>query len=146
MSQPITLSTIIACTKERVFDAFVHPKMLRQFWLSKAEAPLEIGKPVRWAFMVPGAEATATATRMDRPGALSWAWPGDMTVDLTVSDFDAAHVLAEITVHGLPEGDLAGAANTAEGFTLVLNDLKLLLETGRSPGLVAAKAQRISGS
>ena len=61
-------------------------------------------------------------------------------------DFDAAHVLAEIRVHGLAEGDLAGAADTAEGFTLVLNDLKLLLETGRSPGLVAAKAKRISGS
>ena len=146
MTQPITLSTIIGSTKEQVFDAFVQPEMLRQFWLSEAEAPLEINKPVRWAFMVPGAEATATATRMDRPAALSWTWPGDMSVDLAVSDFDADHVLAELTVHGLPEGDLAAAANTAEGFTLVLNDLKLLLETGRSPGLVAAKARRIAHS
>ena len=38
---------------------------------------------------------------------------------------------------------LQQATGTIEGFTIVLCDLKRLLETGESPGLVRAKAELI---
>ena len=44
-----------------------------------------------------------------------------------------------------PFASTTKAVDAAEGFCIVLCDLKLFLESGKSPGLVKAKAELITG-
>jgi hypothetical protein len=58
-------------------------------------------------------------------------------------DGDATRV--GVSCAGFPESNLlAQATNTIEGFSIVLCDLKTLLETGRSANLVRDKAELIT--
>jgi hypothetical protein len=51
--------------------------------------------------------------------------------------------VVEIAISGFADDPVHGSAGAVEGFTIVLCDLKIMLETGRSPRLVADKARLI---
>lgn len=51
----------VRASARAIYDAFVEPEQFVRFWLAKSSAPLEVGVPVRWDFMVPGASETTTA-------------------------------------------------------------------------------------
>lgn len=138
-------STMIAASPDRIFDAFVEPEWLCRFWLASASAPLCLGQPVRWTFLVPGAEADTTATALDRPHRLAWDWSDDTRVEITLEP-EAEETVVSIACSGFggpAETQVATALATTEGFAIVLSDLKTLLEGGRSAGLTAAKARLI---
>src|SRR5262249_53973486 len=136
---------LIRAAPERIFESFVEPARLTQFWLSAASAPLEIGRSVEWRFMVPGAVTGTMATRLDRDRGISWRWSDGTSIDI---DFKrtADGTAVAVSVRGFAgalDHQIESALNATEGFSIVLCDLKILLESGSSAGLVAAKARLI---
>jgi uncharacterized protein YndB with AHSA1/START domain len=128
-----------------IFAAFSNPLTLRKFWLRDASGPLAPGARVRWEFMVPGATETVTVTQFEAPRNLAFDWAGGLHVELDFEDFRKEGTRVIVEVSGSTDGDgLAEATNAIEGFAIVLCDLKTLLETGESAGLVRDKALLIA--
>jgi uncharacterized protein YndB with AHSA1/START domain len=147
MTEPVVhASQLIRRPQGEVFAAFVNPQTLRKFWLKDATGPLGPRARVRWEFMVPGATADVVVTHFEAPHRLGFDWP-DMHVEMTFEGIDKAATRVEVAVSNLGAIDvLANATTTIEGFAIVLCDLKTLLETGQSAGLVRDKAELITRS
>lgn len=140
------VTMFIQAPPEEVYAAFIEPQQLTKFWLSKVSGPLNLGKAVHWNFMVEGAEIDATATKMEPGKKLAWKWSDKSTVsiDLEVLDGGTAITLinGDFPQHGTER--IEAALNATEGFSIVLADLKTLLETGTSAGITKAKAKLIA--
>lgn len=136
---------LIRAARADVLRAFVEPQQLTRFWLSSSSGPLAEGVSVHWEFMVPGAKVDTTLTRFEPERALSWKWDDGSTVDIEVEEIDGGTAVTLINGHfdGEPEEQMAAALDATEGFAIVLCDLKVLLETGVSPGVTRAKARLI---
>ena len=130
-----------------VFAAFVNPQQLRKFWLTDASGPLAPRARVQWTFMVPGAVARVTVTRFESPHHLAFDWDDAIHVDMTFDAFGEGGTRVGVALSGFGEADaLSQATDAVEGFAIVLCDLKTLLETGESAGLVRDKAALIIAS
>ena len=137
------VSMWINSVPERVFDAFMQPEALTSFWLASAQAPLETGRKVHWAFLVKGAEVDTTATTVERPKLLAWDWSDGSRVTIELEPVDGGTAV-NLTNDRLSGNDpVAAALDATEGFTIVLADLKTWLETGVSAGITRAKAKLI---
>jgi len=142
--QPVHASMLIRRPPGEVFAAFVNPQTLRKFWLQDASGPLAPGARVEWQFMVPGATAKVFVTRFEAPRSLSFDWPDGIHVDMRFELFDDGATLVDVAVSGFGRSAaMAHATGTVEGFSIVLCDLKTLLETGQSANLVRDKAALI---
>jgi len=130
-----------------VFDAFVKPDILTRFWLEAASGPLAPGARVTWRFMVPGASESLTVTAFDPPQLIAFDWSDGLHVRLGFADHPpgATRVTAEVTGFAT-DARVADIVDATEGFSIVLCDLKTLLETGRSAHLVRDKAMLIAAS
>ena len=136
---------LIRRSPAEIFDAFVNPDMLCRFWLDAASAPLAPGAEVTWRFKVPGVSDTVRVTAFERPRRLGWRFSDGMAVELTCEFHDGDATRVVIACSGISGDDLlAQATNNVEGFSIVLCDLKTLLETGRSANLVRDKAELIT--
>jgi uncharacterized protein YndB with AHSA1/START domain len=141
IEQPVHASMLIRRPPGEVFAAFVNPQTLRKFWLQDASGPLAPGARVEWQFMVPGATAKVVVTRFESPRLLCFDWPDGIHVDMRFDAFDDGATLVDIAISGFEGPDaMAQATGTVEGFSIVLCDLKTLLETGESANLVRDKA------
>jgi uncharacterized protein YndB with AHSA1/START domain len=147
MADPVVhASQLIRRPAGEVFAAFVNPQTLRKFWLRDATGPLGPRARVKWEFMVPGATADVVVTQFEAPHRLGFDWP-DMHVDMTFENIDRTATRVEVAVSNFGTADALATATTAiEGFAIVLCDLKTLLETGESAGLVRDKAELITRS
>jgi uncharacterized protein YndB with AHSA1/START domain len=128
-----------------VFDAFVNPATLEQFWLTNASGPLAPGARVDWEFMVPGARETVTVTLFIANEELVYTWSDELVVRILFKPHTWEGTKVSVTVTGFSGRDIqAQAAATTEGFAIVLCDLKCLLETGQSGNMVRDKAALIT--
>ncbi len=144
-SASFTVSMLVRRAAAEIFDAFVDPDVLGRFWLDSASGPLAAGATVTWRFKVPGVTDEVTVTRFDRPRQLSIRFSDGVEAALTFDSLAADATRVAISCTGFPEqGSLGRAVDTAEGFTIVLCDLKTLLETGRSANLTRDKAELIT--
>ena len=127
-----------------VFDAFVNPDTITRFWLESTTGPLAKGAQVRWRFMVPGATETVTVTGFEDKKRIAFEWSDGNRVNMVFEAHGngATHLAVEVT--DLENESAVG--NTTEGFSIVLCDLKTLLESGRSANLVRDKAELIAAS
>lgn len=141
----VTASMLIRRSPAEIFDAFVDPDTLCRFWLDAATGPLAPGATVEWRFKVPGVSGTVTVTHFEAPRRLSFKFSDgqEVTLSFDFHDGDATRVAA--SCKGFPaEKLIERATNTVEGFSIVLCDLKTLLETGRSANLTRDKAELIA--
>jgi uncharacterized protein YndB with AHSA1/START domain len=139
----VSASLLIRRPPGEVFAAFVNPMTLRKFWLNDASGPLAPGARVRWKFMVPGAEADVVVRRFEAPDHLAFDWPEGMHVDMRFELFETGTTRVTVAVSGFAGDVLEQATGTIEGFSIVLCDLKTLLESGTSANLVRDKAALI---
>lgn len=140
-------SMLIRRPAAEVFDAFVHPDKITKFWLEGTTGPLAKGAQVRWRFMVPGATETVTVTALEHPRRIAFDWSDGNSVNIAFEAHDpgATRVVVEVAGFG-NESPVDQVVNTTEGFSIVLCDLKTLLESGRSANLVRDKAELIAAS
>ena len=128
-----------------VFNAFVQPALLKKFWLKQASGPLGEGAKVDWEFRVPGATETVEVTRFIEGEQISFVFSDGKTVAMRFHAKGISSTAVDVQVKGF-KGRKAGseAVSTTEGFAIVLCDLKSLLETGKSGGMVRDKAVLIA--
>jgi uncharacterized protein YndB with AHSA1/START domain len=142
---PVKASMLIRRPPGEVFSAFVNPQQLRKFWLSNASGPLAPRARVEWTFMVPGATAKVLVTSFESPHHLAFVWDEGLHIDMTFDAFGEGGTRVSVGISGFEGADvLRQATDAIEGFAIVLCDLKTLLETGESAGLVRAKAELIT--
>jgi uncharacterized protein YndB with AHSA1/START domain len=141
---PVHASMLIQRPPGEVFSAFVNPQQLRKFWLGDASGPLAPRARVQWSFMVPGATARVVVTRFESPHHLAFDWDDETHVAMAFEPFGDGGTRVSVEVSGFEGAKaLQQATDAVEGFAIVLCDLKTLLETGESAGLVRAKAELI---
>ena len=135
----------IRCAPDDVFDAFVDPQRIRQFWLRDTSGPLAPHARVEWDFMVPGARDTVAVTAFEVNRRIAFDWSDGQSVDMRFHAHDVGATRIAVTVSGFVGDDAAAhAIDATEGFAIVLCDLKGLLETGASGGMVRDKAALIA--
>lgn len=141
----VRVTMLIDAIPEEIYTAFIEPEWLTRFWLSNATAPLRVGQAVEWSFMVAGAQARVTATRLDPDKQIVWNWADGsfVSIDLEQLEDGTAITLISGGFAGSYDEQVAAALDATEGFSIVLCDLKTLLESGKSAGLTAAKARLI---
>jgi uncharacterized protein YndB with AHSA1/START domain len=143
--QPVAKAEIIIRrSATEVFNAFADAEMICKFWLRSTSGPLASGAVVTWNFMVPGASETVTVTRFDPDRYIAFNWSDGRRVQIHFFPYaiDATHI--HVTVEGFTGTEAAAQAISAtEGFSIVLCDLKTLLESGASADLVRDKAELI---
>ena len=138
-------SMLIRRGPAEIFDAFVNPDQLCRLWLDSASAPLAPGAEVYWRFKVPGVADTVRVTAFEHPRHLALRFSDGTDMDLSLQFHDGDATRVTISCSGFKDQDLlAQATSTVEGFSIVLSDLKTLLETGRSANLVRDKAELIT--
>ncbi len=130
-----------------VFDAFVNPRSLEKFWLKSASGPLAKDATVEWEFMVEGARETVTVTEFVPNQTIAFRWSDGVAVTMRFEPHDTSSTKLSVTATGFTGADAASSAvNATEGFTIVVCDLKRLLETGHSGNMVRDKAVLISAA
>lgn len=128
-----------------VFDAFVSPEKITQFWLQETSGPLTTDALVKWKFMVPGATETVQVTEYEAPTLIAFTWSAGLTVRIGFATVGEKATKVEVRVSGFKDDQAVDEiVNTTEGFSIVLCDLKTLLELGQSANLVRAKAELIA--
>jgi uncharacterized protein YndB with AHSA1/START domain len=148
MTDPIAEATMLVRRPvAEVFDAFVNPDTITKFWLEATTGPLARGARVSWRFMVPGATEVVTVTRFEPQRLIAFDWSDGVAVSLRFEDRGKSATRVTAQASGFPsEHALEGVVGATEGFTIVLCDLKTLLETGRSANLVRDAAELIASS
>src|SRR5262245_32866347 len=126
-----------------VFRAITQPEMLTKFWLSQASAPLEAGKRIHWEFMVKGASIDFLVKEVEPNERIVMEWASGSIVTWRLESRPDGTTVIAVENAGF-RGDarevIEGALNATEGFTIVLCDLKTLLENNFSMSLVRDKA------
>ena len=138
-------SMLIRCPIATVFDAFVNPAIVTQFWLERTSGPLAPNARVTWWFMVPGATETVSVTAFEDESHLVFDWSDGKSVTIEFTAVDSGTTTVGVAVTGFDGGSVEDdVVNATEGFSIVLCDLKTLLEGGRSAHLVRDKAALIA--
>ena len=143
MSHHAKAEMLIHSTVESVFDAFVNPATILKFWLAKTSGPLAPGATVQWEFMVPSAQETVRVTAFSAPRHLAFDWSDGIHVEMKFTAKTGNATVVSVDASGFKDADESNGAT--EGFSIVLCDLKTLLESGRSAHLVRDKAALIAG-
>jgi uncharacterized protein YndB with AHSA1/START domain len=126
-----------------VFEAFVNPDITTRFWFTKGSGRLEAGKQVQWDWEMYGISIPVTVKAVEPGKRILIEWPGQSgptTVEWLFTSLEDGSTFVSITNSGLAgDGDelVRQAADSTQGFTLVLAGLKALLEHGVRLNLVA---------
>lgn len=131
-----------------VFRCVVEPTLLTQFWLAKASTRLELGGKVRWEFRVPGAVDELIVKELQEPHGISLeSIDGTQTRWAFEEHREGTRVsVAQSGFSGSGDEAVRAALDAVGGFTLVLAELKLLLEQGHAMQLVDDQATLLSES
>lgn len=137
---------LIRRTAAEVFDAFVDPATITKFWLEATSGPLALAARVEWRFLVPGATEVVTVTGFQPPHRIAFDWSDGISVGIDFREHGAGGTRVSVSVTGFGESEnaIGKIVDATEGFSIVLCDLKSLLESGRSANLVRDKAQLIT--
>ena len=130
----------IRVAPREVFDAFVEPRRIEEFWLRNASGPLEPGAVVDWEFMAAGSRERVSVTEVTSPRRIRFSWSDGIDVDIRIDPFESDGSRVWVEASGFAGDGVDTAVAAAAGFTIVLCDLKSLLETGRSGNMVRDKA------
>ena len=146
MSDPVVrTSMLIRRDAADVFEAFADPGQITRFWLTSTTGPLAAGARVIWHFKVPGASDEVLVTAFERPRLIGFRWSDGIEVSLRFEPRGAGSCALRIESRGFRgEHPVQDAIDATEGFTIVSCELKTLLESGRSAGLVQDKAELIA--
>ena len=139
-----TTGMLIRKPPPEVFEAFVNPDITTNFWFTKGSGRLAVGAPVTWEWEMYGFSITVTAKVIEPYARIVIEWPGyggaPTTVEWTFTAWGDGFTFVRVTNAGFT-GDadtvVKQAADSGQGFTLVLAGLKAWLEHGVRLNLVA---------
>jgi uncharacterized protein YndB with AHSA1/START domain len=138
------VSMLVRAPAAAAFEAFVDPRRITRFWLRRSSGRLEPGRTLAWEFRVPGAHETTRVDEVRAGELLRLRWSDGIAVRIAFEARSRSSCTVRVAVGRFRSA--ARAVDAAEGFTIVLCDLKVWLETGTSPGLVRDKARLIAAA
>lgn len=125
-----------------VFEAIVNPEITTKIWFTKSSGRLESGKTVRWEWEMYNHHADVQVLELELNRKLVFNWGNyehPSLVEWTFREMKEGtfvSVTNEIDQED-PEKLITEVRDSTEGFTLVLANLKALLEQQVQLGLVA---------
>lgn len=136
---------LIRKSPSEVFNAFVDPRITKEFWFTHGSGNLEVNKEVVWTWEMYNFSAKAVAIELTPNERIVFDWytsekPTRVTIDFTVLNSDATYV--SIIHNGFDKtGDelIEAVIDSTGGFSLVLAGLKAYLEHGINLNLVLDK-------
>jgi uncharacterized protein YndB with AHSA1/START domain len=115
----ITVSQQVSRGAGELFDAFVDPTKITQFWLEKVSGPLELGSTVRWWFMVPGATETVSVIEIIHSQRIVFDWSDGIRVCIEFEESHGPTTLVSVRATGFQqEPSLEKIVDATEGFRL----------------------------
>jgi uncharacterized protein YndB with AHSA1/START domain len=135
-----------------VFEAFVDPDVTTRFWFTGSSGRVEAGRTVHWEWEMYGISVPVAVREVEPNRRILVEWPGDAgptTVEWTFAARGDGATFVTVTNAGfIGDGDalVQQAADSTEGFALMLAGLKALLEHGVRLNLVADRFPPDAGS
>jgi len=126
-----------------VFEAIVNPDITTQFWFTKSSGRLDAGNPVKWEWEIYDASTQVTPKIIDPDDRILIQWDGysgrtDVEWKFTPWKDDTTFVsVTESGWSGSGDELAKYAADSTQGFTLMLAGLKAFLEHGVKLNLTA---------
>jgi uncharacterized protein YndB with AHSA1/START domain len=116
-----------------VFEALVNPDITTKFWFTKSSGRLELGKQVRWDWEMYNAstQVTAKAVEPNKRILIEWdGYSGRTSVEWKFTPLEAGTFVSVMESGWTGNGDELAkyAADSTQGFSLMLAGLKALLE------------------
>lgn len=126
-----------------VFEALINPEITKNFWFTKGNGRLEVGKEVIWQWEMYNASVKAIAKEIvfNNRIVFEWGEPG-RTVEITftpLNDDSTYVIINESGYNATGDELLAMIKDSTGGFTTVLDGLKAFLEHGINLNLIADK-------
>ncbi|MBZ4190296.1 SRPBCC family protein [Niabella beijingensis] len=125
-----------------VFEAFVDPAITTQIWFTRSSGRLETGKTIEWVWEMYNHTVPVKVIDIEtnRKIVIEWGnYEEQTTVTWTFTAIDKASTFVSIINSGFKGATdqlIAQVRDSTEGFTLVLANLKALLEHGIRLNLV----------
>ena len=128
-----------------VFEAFVDPEQITQFWFTRSSGRLEAGATVEWTWQMYGFSIPVKVVALEPPrpaGRIEIEWPGENGPTRVEWRFEphGDGTFVRVENRGFTgDGDqlLQQALDSVSGFSLVLAGAKAFLEHGIRLNLVA---------
>lgn len=115
-----------------VFEAFVDPAKIGNFWFSSSSARWEEGKDITLFYDIYNAEVGITVLEIEVNQRIHFQWAGEEnTVTITFRALDEATTIVEVLEEGFQENDpelVQKMVDNKEGWVYVLSCLKFYLE------------------
>lgn len=138
----IKLQMLFRVPVERVFDAFVNPRVTTRFWFTHSSGPLESGRDIVWEWRMYGAATRVHVHELEPNRRIVMEWGNEAkrsTVEWNFESRPNGTTLVDLENSGFvgtAEEVVAEAVDASSGFSLVLANAKAFLEHGIKLNLI----------
>lgn len=126
----------IARPAHEVFEAFVDPAKIGNFWFSSSSDRWEAGKTITLRYEEYNATVVIKVKEVERNQKIVFVWEGhgeEHVVTITLQEVDEARTVIEVNEEGFSQDDpefVSKLVDNKEGWVFVLTCLKAYLEFG----------------
>jgi uncharacterized protein YndB with AHSA1/START domain len=127
----LTKVKILKPTNE-IFEAFVDPSKISNFWFSSSSERWEQGKTVTLTYDEYGYQGDITIIEIEENKKIVFQW-GEHIVTITLKELDNSSTIIEVTEEGFKDNDdelISQLLDNKEGWVYMLTCLKSYLEFG----------------
>ncbi|MFD0771768.1 SRPBCC family protein [Bacillus sp. CGMCC 1.60114] len=128
----LTKMKILKPTNE-VFEAFVDPSKIRNFWFSSSSERWEQGKTVTLRYNEYDAQVDIEIMEVEINKKIVYQWAAGHIVTITLKELDNSSTIIEVNEEGFKENDnelISQLIDNKEGWVYMLTCLKGYLEYG----------------
>lgn len=118
-----------------VFEAFVDPSKIGNFWFSKSSERWEAGKTIKLEYDLYNAELEIHIVDIEVNKKIVFNWGNDHVVTISLNEVDHSMTVIEVVEEGFNENDetiIRDILDNKEGWVFMLCNLKAYLEFGIS--------------
>lgn len=126
----------IARPAHEVFEAFVDPAKIGNFWFSSSSDRWEAGKTITLGYEEYNATVVIKVKEVERNQKIVFVWEGsgeEHVVTIALQEVDEARTVIEVNEEGFSQDDpefVSKLVDNKEGWVFVLTCLKAYLEFG----------------
>lgn len=116
-----------------VFEAFVNPTKIGNFWFSSSSERWEAGKTITLRYDEYNAEGNINIVEIEENQKIVFQWAEDHEVTISLEELDHSITLIEVIEEGFNENDpelISKLIDNKEGWVYMLSCLKAYLEFG----------------
>lgn len=115
-----------------VFEAFVDPAKIGNFWFSSSSERWEAGKTITLRYDEYNAEVAVKITKIETNEKIIFEDEEGHTTTITLQEENSSTTIIEVNEDGFDENDVEGLIDNKEGWVYMLTCLKAYVEFGIS--------------